>query len=642
MSASRPTLLFDGGCGICRSWVAYWRELTEDRVVFRPYQEAAAEFPTIAQEDLPRAIFLIEPDGQIFSGAAASFRLLRHAPGRGFWWTAYAHMPGFAAISEAAYSFLARRRNLLAVITALLWGRKPEPERMALVSFAFMRLFGVIYICAFVSLSVQIRGLVGHAGLLPLGPYLAAAHQAWGASAYWRLPTLFWLNSSDLALQAATLVGAACGILVIFGVFVRAALIGAFILYLSLVYAGQVFTNYQWDQLLLETGFLAIFLSSGAPLIVFLFRWLAFRFLFLAGVMKLLSGDPSWRRLTALDTHFWTQPLPAPLAWPASELPHVVLHAATAATLVVELGFVFLIFLPRRPRMLAAWSVLVFQLMIIATGNYNFFNLLTMLLCLFLFDDQALCRLLPARLASFAQAHAPQPGGAARSVAVALAIIIVPVGADRLWQAFTHGHLPVVGVLTKAVSPLLIVNPYGLFATTTVTRPEIVIEGSDDGRSWRDYALPYYPGPLKRPPGWNIPYQPRLDWQMWFAAYGNATENPWFVALLRALLENRPSVLALFADNPFPAHPPRYVRAELFDYRFADAALRAQTGQWWLRRPGRALFSADQPRRFRTHPSASGSGKFWVALGAWRSCWNDPRRRGAFSAETVERTCHGK
>ncbi|MHB8884079.1 MAG: lipase maturation factor family protein [Methylovirgula sp.] len=584
MSVSRPTLLFDGNCGICRSWVAYWRALTEERIIFRPYQEAAGEFPALAEEDLASAIVLIEPDGQAFWGAAATFRLLRQTPGRGVWWWVYAHVPGFAAISEVAYSFLARRRGLLAALTGLLWGQERLPERMALVRFVFLRCFGAIYVSAFVALSVQIRGLVGHAGLLPLGPYLAAAHAGWGTAAYWRLPTLFWLNSSDLALQVACLLGAACGIFVIFGVFVRAALVCAFILYLSLVYAGQIFTNYQWDQLLLEAGFLAIFLTSGAPLVIFLFRWLVFRFLFLAGVMKLLSGDPSWRHLTALDTHFWTQPLPAPLAWPASELPPILLHAGTGATLVVELILVFLIFLPRRPRMLAAWSVLVFQMMIIATGNYNFFNLLTMLLCLFLFDDQVLRRFVPARLVSYAQAHAPQPGGVARSIAVVLAIIVIPVGVDRIWQAFAHHDLPMVGLLTKAVSPLLIVNPYGLFPTTTVTRPEIVIEGSDDGQSWRPYALPYYPGPLKRAPSWNIPYQPRLDWQMWFAAYGNATDNPWFVALMRALLENRPAVLALFADTPFPKHPPRYVRAELFDYRFADPAQWARSGQWWQRR----------------------------------------------------------
>jgi len=253
------------------------------------------------------------------------------------------------------------------------------------------------------------------------------------------------------------------------------------VLYLSFVYAGQVFTNFQWDQLLLEAGFLAIFLTAGSSIVVWLYRWLIFRFLFLAGVMKLVSGDPTWRNLTALDYHFWTQPLPTPLAWYAAQLPHWVL--ASAATLVIELGLVFLIWLPRRPRAVAVWAVLPFQLIILLTGNYNFFNLLTMLLCVFLFDDAALCRLLPVRLTSWIEVRAPRPGRVATAVAAGLALIVVPVGLNRIWQPLTHTDLPLAGRLTEAISPLLIVNPYGLFVTTTTARPEIIIEGSDDGRS---------------------------------------------------------------------------------------------------------------------------------------------------------------
>jgi len=483
-----------------------------------------------------------------------------------------------------ALQAFARLRGLLAATTRLLWGNTLEPESYALARFLVLRLFGVIIFCAFASLNSQILGLVGHDGLLPLAPYLAEARHAWGAYAYWRMPTLFWINSSDLALLMATLIGACCGLLIFANFFIRAALIGAFALYLSLIYAGQVFLNYQWDQLLVETCFLAIFLTAGAPLLIFLFRCLLFRFLFLAGATKLLSGDPTWWRLTALDTHFWTQPLPTPLAWPASRLPEVLLHSATAATLAIELGFAFLIFLPRRPRMLAAFSILLFQLLIIATGNYNFFNLLTILLCLFLFDDQALRLLLPPRFMAFISTSAPRPGRRASLIAILIALIVLPVGANRIWRPFAHKDLPLLGGLTEAVSPLLIVNPYGLFVTTTTTRPEIVIQGSDDGQSWQDYIFDFYPGPVARAPCWSIPYQPRLDWQMWFSAYGNASENRWFVSLLQALLENRRPVLALLKDNPFAHHPPRYIRAELYDYRFANAAAQAQHIDWWQRR----------------------------------------------------------
>lgn len=505
--ATLPTLLFDGDCGICARWIAYWQKLTGDAVSYRPYQAASADFPFLNEADLARAIFLVETDGQIVSGAAATFRVLASAPGHGIWFPLYRHLPGFAPLSEAAYATLAKRRGLLALITTALWGHTLVPASMRLVHFVFLRLYGLILLAAFLSLAVQIRGLVGHAGILPLDAYLKAAHAGWGASAYWRLPTLFWLDRSDVALLAATLVGALCGLLVCFNLATRLSLILAYALYLSLTYAGQVFTNYQWDQLICETAFLAIFLTDGTALLSFLLRFLLFRFLFLAGATKLLSGDPSWRNLTALDTHFFTQPLPAPLAWPASRLPAALLSAGTAATLVIEIIFVFAIFLPRRPRMLYAGSVIVFQALIIATGNFNVFNLLTILLCLFLFDDQALAHVLPQRVIAFIESHAPHPRAIAKTAAILVALVTLPVGLDRLWQPFTQKHLPGVGALTAAITPPLIVNPYGLFITTTVTRPEIVLQGSDDGTHWRDYVFKYYPGPVRRAPGWNIPHR---------------------------------------------------------------------------------------------------------------------------------------
>jgi len=579
------TLVYDGDCAVCRYWVVYWQGLTNGRVVFRPYQEAATDFPTIPVEAFQRAIQLIEPDGRVYSGAAATFRVLRHAPGRGAWWWSYSHLPGVAAMSEWAYAFLARRRGLLSRLTKILWGPALQAERYALVSWIFLRLLGAIYIAAFASLGVQIVGLIGQKGILPVGDYLSAVHRAFGNSAYRALPTLFWLNSGDMALVAGTVVGALLGLLVFVDRWTRTALAGLFALYLSYVYAGQDFMSFQWDTLLLEAGFLALFLPGGSRIIVWLFRWLVFRYLFLAGVVKLLSGDPTWHTLTALEYHFWTQPLPTPLAWYAAQLPPWLLAGGTAATLVIELGSVFLIFLPRRLRAAAACGVLLLQSLIVLTGNYNFFNLLTMLMCVFLFDDGALHRSVPRWLESRAPSHAPLPSRTATAVAAALALIVVPVGLNRIWQTVARADLPVLGAVTRAVSPLFIVNPYGLFAVMTTTRPEIVIEGSADGRVWREYVFRYKPGPLSRPAMWNIPHQPRLDWQMWFAALGSPRENLWIVGLLRRLLEASPPVLALLDFNPFNDAPPKYVRAQLYEYRFADRSTHAMTGQWWVRRP---------------------------------------------------------
>jgi predicted DCC family thiol-disulfide oxidoreductase YuxK len=580
MSQRLPTLVFDGDCGICRYWVNYWRELTEERVDYRPYQVAAADFPQIPPDAFQRAIQLIEPDGRVYSGAAATLRVLRHAPGRAAWWWCYVHLPGFAALSEWGYGFFARRRGLLNGLTKLLWGPALQAERYQLLSWIFLRLFGAIYVAAFVSLAVQVQGLIGRHGILPAADYLAAVHQALGNSAYRLLPTLFWTNSSDAALFAGTVVGAVLGVLVVADRWTRPALAGLFALYLSYVHAGQEFMSFQWDSLLLETGFLAIFLTARSRIVVWLYRWLVFRYLFLAGVVKLLSGDPTWRSLTALEYHFWTQPLPTPLAWYAAQLPRWLLMGGTAAALVIELGAVFLIFLPRRLRAAAAWSVLLLQSMILLTGNYNFFNLLTMLLCLFLFDDAALRRIVP-RL----QVRAvPSAGRAATAVAAVLAFLLVPVGINRIWQTVARGNLPGLGTLSQAVSPFMIVNSYGLFAVMTVTRPEIVIEGSSDGNVWREYVFRYKPGPLTRPPPWDIPHQPRLDWQMWFAALGDVRDSPWVLSLMARLLEGSQPVLGLFASNPFADRPPRYVRAELYDYQFTDRRTRSRTGQWWLRR----------------------------------------------------------
>jgi predicted DCC family thiol-disulfide oxidoreductase YuxK len=579
----RPTLVFDGDCAICRYWMVYWQELTNDRIIFRPYQEAATDFPAIPGEAFRRAIQLIESDGQVYSGAAATFRVLRHAPGRSLWWWLYARLPGFAAMSEWAYAFFARRRGLLSGLTKLLWGPALHAERYALVSAVFLRLFGVIYVAAFASLGVQILGLIGHAGILPVSDYLRAAHQALGSSVYWILPSLFWLNSSDTALVAGTVAGVVLGLLVVVDRWTRPALVGLFVLYLSYTYAAQDFMSFQWDTLLLEVGFLAIFLTGGSRIVIWLYRWLVFRYLFLAGIVKVLSGDTTWRELTALEYHFWTQPLPTPLAWYAAQLPRRLLAGGTAATLIVELGAVFLIFLPRRPRAVAACCVLLLQSLIVLTGNYNFFNLLTMLLCVFLFDDAALRRLVPW-LESRTKDRALLPGRKATMVATALALIVVPVGLDRIWQTLARKDLPVLGALTRAVSPLFIVNPYGLFAVMTISRPEIVIEGSADGQVWREYVFRYKPGPLFRPALWNIPHQPRLDWQMWFAALGSLRENPWMIGLMWRLLEASPPVLALLDSNPFADGPPKYVRAQLYEYRFADQPTHAATGQWWVRR----------------------------------------------------------
>lgn len=582
MDEPRPLLIYDGDCGICRDWVAYWRRLTGARVDYRPYQEAAVDDPRISLDACRKSIQLIEPDGQVHAGAAAAFGVLRRAPGHGHWWWLYRHVPGFAPAAERAYGWCAQHRGGLRRLTYALWGPTLEPARFRLVSQVFLRLLGLIYVAAFGSLALQVEGLVGSRGILPLTAFLNAVQAHFGTDAYLAAPTLFWLDASDTWLAAGTWAGVALGLCVVFGRMQRTALVALYVLYLSYVYAGQAFMTYQWDLLLLEAGFLAIFLGDGSRIVVWLYRWLVFRFLFMAGAAKLASGDATWRALTALDYHFWTQPLPSPAAWYAAQLPHALLALGTGAALALELVLVFLAFAPRRLRAFAAWATLLFQASIMLTGSYGFFNLLTMLLCVFLFDDAALGRVLPGRLAARLDARAPQPGRGAAWAASGVALIVVPAGLNQMWQMVYRSDLPVAATIERAVMPLLIVNPYGLFANMTTSRPEIVIEGSADGKTWQAYAFRYKPGDVSRAPAWNIPHQPRLDWQMWFAAQDPVPPR-WFANFLLRLLQNSPPVTALLASDPFAGHPPRLVRARLYEYAFADAATRARTGHWWGR-----------------------------------------------------------
>ena len=583
----QPLLIYDGDCGFCIYWVNYWRRLTGNRVAYAPYQEVAPQYPEIPLTAFQRAVQYIAPDGKIASGAEAALLALSHAGGKGFWLTLYRHLPGFAAISELIYAFVASHRAEFYRPSLWLWGRDYEPPRFDLVTWLFLRAIGLIYLAAFVSFGVQALGLIGAHGILPLSDFTGAVASQLGSESYWRFPMVFWLNQSDFAIQAACWTGAALSLLLTLDVIPRLSLFLLFPLYLSLFYAGQEFMGFQWDLLLLEAGFLALLLSMAPSPGIWLLRWLLFRLMFLSGAVKLLSGDPTWANLSALSYYFQTEPLPTPLAWYVDHLPQAVLATATAMTLAIELALPFLIFLPRRLRFVAAFGILLLQLVILFTGNYAFFNLLTMALCLTLFDDAALRRVLPISLIRFVQHHIRDrsPRKIAPYAVGACALVIMTVSLAQLRAEF-GGTVPVPAAwLYEEIAPLRIVNTYGLFAVMTTTLPEIIVEGSDDGVHWREYGLKYKPGDVMRRPPWNFPHQPRLDWQMWFAALGTASENPWFLQFMQRLLENSPQVTALLANNPFQPGPPRYVRALLYDYRYSTSQEKAATGAWWVRRP---------------------------------------------------------
>jgi hypothetical protein len=432
----------------------------------------------------------------------------------------------------------------------------------------FLKALGVVYLIAFVSFGVQAEGLIGSQGILPLAKYLHGMHQTLGVGAYWYAPTVFWIDASDAALRVVWIGGAALAIVLMLGFFRRACLIALLILYISISTAGQDFWSFQWDILLTEAGFLAIFADDSAGR-VWLFRWLLFRLMFMSGLVKLLSGDPTWRDLTALHYHYLTQPLPTPVAWYMDQLPLWFQKASTAFVFFVELLVPFLIFAPTKPRRIAAGLLIGLQALILLTGNYTFFNLLAIALCIFLFAEQ------PGEARPENRTH--------RGVTVALMVFVLTTSGLQFLETLRMPlPAPAQGYLAW-ISPLRLINSYGLFAVMTTTRLEIVVEGANDGTHWLAYEFRYKPGDVRRAPPWVAPYQPRLDWQMWFAALGSAGENPWFYNFAARLMQGSAPVLGLLKYNPFPGSPPRYIRAMVYEYRFTDFAERKRTGAWWKR-----------------------------------------------------------
>ena len=866
---SKPLLVFDGDCHFCGLWIRRWRQLTGEAVEYLPAQDprVAEQFPEIPRARLDTAVQLIATDGGVYSGAEAVFRALAEIPAWQWLWRGYENFPVFASCAEWAYRLVADHRPAFSTLTRWCWGRHVERPSYFLVRWLFLRSLGAVYFFAFLSLWTQIAGLIGPHGILPADQYMSAAQQqcdqrGLGLERFHLLPTLCWFNASDTFLQCQCAAGVGLSVLLLAGLAPAPCLAVLWLLWLSLVVVGRDFLGFQWDSLLLETGWLAIFLAPlqlvprparEAPpsrLFVWLLRLLLFKLMFSSGCVKLLSGDPNWRNLTALTFHYQTQPLPPWTAWCANQLPFWFQKFSCAATLGIELGAPFLIFAPRRLRFLGAALLVGLQALILLTGNYAYFNWLSLALCLLLFDDFLLEKIVPRKLGRLFPRHdegrrnehspalpnraggspalgfpvsgramdwlrhstqgvqmsrtsravvanaltptgrstvrfpvQPQPGLPARSDAkprgtirtlisefgtrprhhfptslrstvitrfVATTDALTPAGpfvaanrgslihvtgtsghsisnhlrfstsrvhslsagstiafglrlsladspepptesssrcppvwadgvtdwsfasrcsppgdvapmqlrsaiglqcrpsqglspccshalSDALEQAFqpagsgdflvassgagnqTVGTRPsprwpfpllaVVAAVVLAASgfmlaitlgvrspwlspfgwvaeqlaPFRSVNNYGLFAVMTTQRNEIILEGSNDGTNWLAYEFKYKPGDLRRRPAFIAPCQPRLDWQMWFAALGSYQQNPWFVNFCVRLLQGSPDVLALLAKNPFPNQPPRFIRAQFYDYRFTGSADRHSTGAWWRR-----------------------------------------------------------
>jgi hypothetical protein len=465
----------------------------------------------------------------------------------------------------------------------------------------FLRALGLIFFSAFYSLAFQIHGLIGERGILPADDYLATIRAAVPSlKRLWYAPSLLWLDSSDRALTFVVGAGIVCSLLVVVNVWPRVTIALSTLLFLTCIATLQDFSSYQSDGMLLEAGFISIFfaprgvwpkLGAADPpsrLALFMLRWEWFRIYFESGVVKLASGDPHWRNFTAMDDYYQNGPLPAWPGWYVQHFPHWY-HAATVAlTLVVELFLVWAVFLPRRFRVACFLAVTALQVGIIATANYAFLNYLVLVLGVLLLDDDALAWTRARIGRRRARIDQEQPETTAPSAGWRSWIELAALGwifYATIWAFFAPGGRGPLGSPERALEPFRIANAYGLFANMTEARYEIEFQGSsDDGKTWIAYPFRYKPQDLTVRPGVYAPYQPRFEWNLWFASLAPRQSSPWVVATQRRLIEGSPSVLQLFARDPFAGKPPAQVRTILWQYWFTDWETRRQTGAWWRRK----------------------------------------------------------
>jgi lipase maturation factor 1 len=530
------------------------------------------------------------------------------------------------------------RRKLVDIFRWLFDARR-GPRGRLIPRWIFLRALALIYFSAFYSLLFQIKGLIGPEGILPAQQYLAAIAQQLGLARYWYAPSLYWISAGNALLMAVTGIGLVASVAAFCNLWPRLSFFICFICFLSFVGASQVFSGYQSDGMLLEAGFISLFFAPPGLMpgwganhppsraSWFLLQWEWFRIYFESGMVKLASGDPQWRNFTAMDEYYQNGPLPTWVGWYVEHLPHWFHAATVAGTLALELGIVFMMFFPRRVRLICFCIVTPWELGVILTANYTFLNYLVLALGFLLLDDRFLMRFVPARfrpsepeaipeprlhagddapISIFAVSHLdtpeagaavnegehPAPATQSRPVfywwitrlsltAFLLTWIAYDTTAEMIAIPFRNVHLPAQPIM--ALEPFRIANQYGLFAVMTRGRYEIEFQGSNDGVNWIAYEFRNKPQVLDEAPRIYAPYQPRFDWNLWFASLGDWRENEIVPLTEERLLLGDNDVLALFWRNPFPQLPPRYVRAVLWQYWFTSLEEKRSTGDWWRR-----------------------------------------------------------
>ncbi len=464
-----------------------------------------------------------------------------------------------------------------------------------LTRFLILRLLGLVYAVAFLVAANQLVPLIGAHGLTSAHDFLSHVHSQLGSrtEGMLHLPTLFWFGITDQVMTIFAWFGFVLSLIVVAGYANAILLVVLWVMYMSIVHVGQIWYGYGWEIQLLETGFLSIFLcplidgrpfpNSRPPILVFwLFRWLGFRIMVGAGLIK-LRGDPCWRDLTCLYYHYETQPIPSPISRYLHFAPRWFHQIEALWNHFVELIVPWFSFGPRTARHIAGVLLVIFQVILIISGNLSFLNYLTIIPFLACFDDAFLCRFLPkslVRRAEEAAAKSP-PSRINDGIAVALSILVAYLSVAPVLNLVGGRQL-----MNYSFDPLDLVNTYGAFGTVGRERDEIIFEGTSDAfitgeTKWMEYEFKAKPGDPNRRPAFIAPYQPRLDWQIWFAAMASPADYPWTFHFVWKLLHNDPGALSLIANNPFPNAPPHYIRARLYHYQFAPLGEKA----WWNREP---------------------------------------------------------
>ena len=474
----------------------------------------------------------------------------------------------------------------------------------------FLRTLGLIFFSAFYSLAFQIEGLVGPNGILPAHDYLVMLRNQAGPLRYWFAPTLLWLGSGTFALHVLVWAGLLASAALFLNLWPRGSIAVAFVAYLSFVAAARNFADYQSDGMLLAAAFISLFFAPPglrpglgeacppSPASLFLLQWEWFRIYFESGVAKLASHDPEWHHLTALNQYYQNGPLPTWIGWYAQQIPHPFQAALALFTLIAEIAICWLFMFSRRSRLVCFLILTPFQIGILLTANYAFLNYLVLALGFLLLDDHYFAGsfhwLKSSRLGKFSRprflewkapsSDAPVPRSSVAGLVVSgifLTWIFYATTVQLLLMYIPTVPVPMAPV--EVLEPFRVANQYGLFAVMTKGRYEIEFQGSRDGKLWTAYPFRYKPQDPAEPPGIYAPYQPRFDWNLWFASLSDFEHNPWVMQTEKLLLKNDPSVLSLFRSNPFPGKPPLMVRAVAWQYWFTDFETKQKTGMWWSR-----------------------------------------------------------